>query len=143
MLLSRLQEDANCIITMTYVIKLVHDCSPFEALQLYIKRILVSVHETAQKYGKRGNFEVMVLVFFRIVAAVRNKCYLYSSSTYQRSYVHKSTLCRVARTRAGMYAKIQCVQYCTYCMHQINYTIVHYLSCQYQSGIYIKIWPYN
>ena len=52
--------------TMKYTIKLVHYCNPSEALQLGIKKIPGAIRETAQKYDKSGDFEVMVLNFFML-----------------------------------------------------------------------------
>ena len=61
---------------------MVHTYRFFEALQLYIKWIPVVVREPARKYGKSGDFEVAVLTFICVVAAVKNKYYLYSSIAY-------------------------------------------------------------
>ena len=82
MLLDTIQEDANCIITMAYIIKLVLIYSRFEPLQLCIKRILVAVREMNRNCGQIEDFEVMFLTFFRVVMAVRNNCCLYSKSAY-------------------------------------------------------------
>ena len=80
---------------MTYIIKLVQNCSPFEELQSLIKWIPEAVRKMARKCSKSGDYESWCSIFLKL---------LLLSEVYDIPIL-------VARTRAVMYANLQCVEY--------------------------------
>ena len=74
---------------------MVHECSPFEALQSGINRIPVAIRQTTRKCGKSGNLKVMTLTFVVGVVASISICYMYYNNMYSSRYISTNIVCRL------------------------------------------------